>query len=166
MYSKIEEFAKDYAEEAKESHKNFEHLTDGSLETRPAEGYWSIGDHLWHIIQTWTFVFKEINEGPDLELPEDAPGSAAELAALYKRTTSRVIDWFTKSWTDEQLAEGREMWGMKWTNAKILAEMLKHEIHHHGQMIPLMRMAGLPVHGIYGPSKEEMEAIIAGQQDK
>jgi uncharacterized damage-inducible protein DinB len=33
--------------------------------------------------------------------------------------------------------------------------LIQHQAHHRGQMTVLMRQAGLPVPGIYGPSKEE-----------
>jgi uncharacterized damage-inducible protein DinB len=33
--------------------------------------------------------------------------------------------------------------------------LVRHEIHHRGQMTVLMRQARLKLPGIYGPSKEE-----------
>jgi uncharacterized damage-inducible protein DinB len=33
--------------------------------------------------------------------------------------------------------------------------MIKHIVHHRGQMTVLMRQAGVQVPGIYGPAREE-----------
>jgi uncharacterized damage-inducible protein DinB len=37
--------------------------------------------------------------------------------------------------------------------------IIKHIIHHRGQMTVLMRQAGLKVPGVYGPAREEWEKI-------
>ena len=62
---------------------------------------------------------------------------------------------------DEDLAVEIELWGLKMTRGKLLWEVVKHEAHHRGQIFTLMRLAGLRVHGIYGPSKEEVDAMAA-----
>jgi uncharacterized damage-inducible protein DinB len=33
--------------------------------------------------------------------------------------------------------------------------LILHQVHHRGEMIVLMRMAGLAVPGIFGPTREE-----------
>ena len=48
-----------------------------------------------------------------------------------------------------------EMYGEKWNRGTTLQILIKHQAHHRGQLTVLMRMAGLKVHGVYGPSKEE-----------
>ncbi|GAA3410978.1 hypothetical protein GCM10020370_57350 [Paenibacillus hodogayensis] len=62
-------------------------------------------------------------------------------------------------WTNEKLQESVNMFGQQWKNGFTLAIFLKHEIHHRGQLTILMRQAGLPVIGIYGPSKEEWTSM-------
>ena len=47
------------------------------------------------------------------------------------------------------------MYGETWKRGKSLPVFLTHEMHHRGQMTVIMRLAGLKVPGIYGPSKEE-----------
>jgi uncharacterized damage-inducible protein DinB len=41
----------------------------------------------------------------------------------------------------------------------VLSIVLSHQTHHRGQMTVLMRQAGVPVPGMYGPSREEWEAM-------
>jgi len=48
-----------------------------------------------------------------------------------------------------------EFIGQTIPNGSLLLFLLQHQSHHRGQMTVLMRQAGLPVPGIYGPAKEE-----------
>lgn len=49
-----------------------------------------------------------------------------------------------------QTAFGREE-----TNAQIFMGLIKHIIHHRGQVTILMRQAGIKPSGVYGPPKED-----------
>ncbi len=51
------------------------------------------------------------------------------------------------------------MYGQEWKNSFSLWALVTHQIHHRGQMTVLMRQAGLKVPGLYGPAKEEWEAM-------
>ena len=53
------------------------------------------------------------------------------------------------------------MYGEKWPRGMSLSALMAHETHHRGQMTVLMRQAGLPVPGVYGPAKEEWAAMGA-----
>jgi uncharacterized damage-inducible protein DinB len=39
------------------------------------------------------------------------------------------------------------------------SELLHHLVHHRGQLVQLCRMAGGKPPGLYGPNREEMQAI-------
>jgi uncharacterized damage-inducible protein DinB len=47
------------------------------------------------------------------------------------------------------------MYGSTWHRASVLLSIVRHQIHHRGQITVLMRQAGLPVPGLYGPAREE-----------
>jgi len=51
------------------------------------------------------------------------------------------------------------MYGQEWMNAFSLWVEVGHQIHHRGQMTGLMRQAGLKIPGLYGPAREEWEAM-------
>ena len=51
------------------------------------------------------------------------------------------------------------MFGQTWQNGLTLSLFIRHEVHHRGQLTVLMQLAGLPVAGMYGPSKQEWEAM-------
>jgi uncharacterized damage-inducible protein DinB len=46
----------------------------------------------------------------------------------------------------------------------VVTSLIRHQIHHRGQMTTLMRMAGVVVPGVYGPSREETAAMRARQK--
>ena len=154
MYTTTASFLADHAEDCAEMQKNFDALTDSALQTKAAPNHWTLGQLAAHNINAWEGVLKQA--GHDISfsrLPDSA--SAAELAQGFRNATEAVQQHVREQWTDATLAEPVNMWGMDWTKAKVLYEMLKHTVHHHGQMTMLMRQAGLKVHGVYGPSLEE-----------
>jgi uncharacterized damage-inducible protein DinB len=51
------------------------------------------------------------------------------------------------------------MYGETWKRGQTLLYLMLHNAHHRGQITVLMRQAGLPVVGIYGPAREEWEAM-------
>jgi uncharacterized damage-inducible protein DinB len=160
MFRQVQDFVTDYTEESREARKNWDALTDASLAQTPGEGYWSIADHLWHISSLWDELFAgELKLWPESTKPENPPAAAAALAEYYSAEARRVCDWVAANWNDGDLLTEIELWGMKLSYGRLLYEMLKHEAHHRGQVVILMRLAQLPVHGIYGPSKEEAAAM-------
>jgi uncharacterized damage-inducible protein DinB len=44
-----------------------------------------------------------------------------------------------------------------------LDKLIRHQIHHRGQITILMRQAGLAAPGVYGPNEEETAAMKAAQ---
>lgn len=157
MYHTLDEFIADFNEDTAEIEKNIAALTDASLSVRPAAGFASLGEVAIHLINAWEYVLAQAGKPWAFEqLPESA--SAAQIAAGMARLRAQLPAGIRSGWTDAELAEPVEMWGMAWTRAKVLWEMHKHTLHHHGQLTTLMRLAGLPVHGLFGPSQEEAEA--------
>ncbi|MCL6645042.1 MAG: hypothetical protein K6U88_08710 [Dehalococcoidia bacterium] len=87
------------------------------------------------------------------------PASAREIAEAYGRASAAFTEALRQQWTDATLSETRNMYGQVWTGAEVLSSLVRHQIHHRGQMTVLMRQAGLGVPGVYGPSKDEWAAM-------
>ena len=89
--------------------------------------------------------------------PHDAPvpKTAAEIADAYRSSNEAMVAAIKEQWTDESLAEMKEMYGEQWAIGTVLGILTAHQTHHRGQMTVLMRQAGLRVPGVYGPSREE-----------
>jgi uncharacterized damage-inducible protein DinB len=160
MYRKIEDFGKDWAYEVESTLKVLNALTDESLSQKVTEEGRSLGFLAWHIVLTLGEMPEKV--GLHIDCPPyetEMPGSAQEIAAAFERAGNSVGAEVVKNWTDETLLQEDEMYGDKWKRGLTLLYLMLHQAHHRGQMTVLMRQAGLPVPGIYGPSREEWEAF-------
>jgi uncharacterized damage-inducible protein DinB len=155
MYSTVEQCINEYAEDSAEAQKLFDALTDASLGTPVADGHRTLGQVAWHIVQSVPEMLTCAGvKLDDAVVHQGVPGSAAEIAAAYKRVTAEAVAAVRDQWDEAELARPRDMYGMQWSGAKTLMCLLGHEAHHRGQMSVLMRQAGLVPHGVYGPHKE------------
>jgi len=85
----------------------------------------------------------------------EQPTSVSEIASTYDISAKSVAEVVRTTWSDASLDEKVDMYGEIWKRGNALASLVKHQIHHRAQMTVLMRQAGLPVPGVYGPSREE-----------
>lgn len=156
MFRSISDFSRYYRERAGEHVQLFEALTDASLTQTAAPGHRSLGYVAWHIVQSVNGM--AVDAGLEVSqhvLAEAVPDHAARIASAYRAAVEEVVTAIERQWTDEMLLEEIEMYGERWTRGYALMALVGHEGHHIGQLTVLMRLAGLAVHGIYGPSKEE-----------
>lgn len=89
------------------------------------------------------------------ENEESVPASAQEIAAAFKNISSHAARIIEQQWTDESLEQMQTAFGRQESNAEILMGLIKHIVHHRGQMTVLMRQAGIKPPGVYGPPKED-----------
>ena len=162
MYHMIVDFVADWAQESAVTAKLMDALTDSSLAQRVTKGDRSLGWTAWHIVTT----LAEMPARTGLELKSLAghtpqPASAAGIAAAYRAAAAELGELVRSSWTDQTLKVEDDMYGMPWARGVTLQVLLRHEIHHRGQMTVLMRQAGLRVPGVYGPAREEWLAMGA-----
>lgn len=160
MYRKIEDFQKDWAYEAEATTKLFNNLTDESLNQKVVEGGRTLGFLAWHVVLTLGEMLGKV--GLQIDCPaEDSvvPTSAKEITETFERAAKSVGDEVAKNWSDETLETEDEMYGMIWKRGTTLSSLINHQAHHRGQMTVLMRQAGVPVTGVYGPSKEEWQEM-------
>jgi uncharacterized damage-inducible protein DinB len=156
MYHTITEFANDWGRDSASTLRLLRLLTDDSLGQKVTPEGRSLGRIAWHI----TSSIIEMGNiagllGDEPPLSDEPPASAAEIADTYERISNALLTAVKTQWTDSTLAEERFMYGEMWKNGFTIQALMGHEIHHRGQMTVLMRQAGLPVVGVYGPSKEE-----------
>ncbi len=160
MLRKIEDFQKDWAYEVESTGKVLNALTDESLSQKVTPEGRSLGFLAWHLTQTLGEMLGLV--GLTIDAPgfdQDVPASAAEIAAAYEKAARSVTEEVNKNWTDETLLQEDEMYGETWARGITLFYLIAHQAHHRGQMTVLMRQAGLPVPGVYGPAKEEWAAM-------
>lgn len=159
MFTRIEDFLKDWAQESALTLKIMQALTDASLSQAPSKDDRSLGRVAWHIVTS----IPEMLERTGLPVKSVAAGApmprtAAEMAAAYSKVAEEAARAVHDNWTDDTLAIEDNMFGMMWPRGVTLEILIRHEIHHRAQITVLMRLAGLKVPGIYGPAREEWAA--------
>ncbi len=162
MFRKISDFEKAWAYEAEMTGKILQTLTDSTMAQKVTVDGRTLGFLGWHLTLTLGEMLGLV--GLNVDAPaEDAecPAHAADIAAVYEKAAASVSNEVTSNWTDETLLQKDEMYGEIWSRGMTLFYLIAHQAHHRGQMTVLMRQAGLPVPGVYGPSKEEWAAMGA-----
>lgn len=162
MLRKVDDFVKDWEYEAESTGKILNALTDESLSQKVTPEGRDLGFLGWHLTQTLGEMLERV--GLKIDAPgfdKDCPKKASEIADAYIKAAMSVTDEVKNNWTDETLLQTDDMYGETWARGLTLFYLIAHQAHHRGQMTVLMRQAGLPVPGVYGPSKEEWAAMGA-----
>lgn len=85
----------------------------------------------------------------------------ADGAAKYKEGLTAALAR-VRAMSDEKLAEDVDFFGMmKMPAAALLSVMIKHSVHHRGQLSAYLRAMGGKVPAIYGPSGDTEQAASA-----
>jgi uncharacterized damage-inducible protein DinB len=163
MFTTVNDFLQEWKQEAAITQKVLDALTDESLNQEVAPGLYSIGSVAWHVTGAVFYFPSQVGirfEAPDLQ--KEAP-SAAEISETYKLVSSRLAEAVSAQVTDEKMNEMVNLFGMDMPVQAVLRLLIQHQAHHRGQLTVLMRQADLKVPGVYGPSKEEGEAMNASK---
>jgi uncharacterized damage-inducible protein DinB len=157
--------------EAQKTLRLLEGLPPDQYEFRPDPKGRSIGEMAWHLseidaclsfgIELRRFRFED--DPPDLKRPREIKLLAPGYRRVHEQAVARL-----ENLTDEQLDETVIYFdGRRLTIRQVLwSELLHHLIHHRAQLVLLCRMAGGTPPGLYGPNREEMQAIQAGATAK
>ena len=155
MIRSIEDFVTVWKQESDNTIKLFRGLTDESIRNSGSDVHRDLGRLAWHITTTMGEMLERT--GMHVGAPADdapVPGSAAEIVRTYETSSASMLKGL-ESWTDATLDQTDNMYGESWPRRLTLQVLLLHQTHHRGQMTVLMRQAGLPVVGMYGPAKED-----------
>lgn len=156
MYTKVSWFVKDYQKESESTKKVFANITDASLFQKVTTDGRDLAYVAWHIVLT---VGEMMNKGGlSVDSPsEDSepPKNAKDILENYEKVSKSLLSEVESKWSDEMMNDDLEMYGEKWKRFGLCEALIKHEIHHRGQLTVLMRQVGLKVPGVYGPSREE-----------
>ena len=156
MFHTIAEFEQNWSHEMASTQKQMDQLTDVSLSQAVADGHRTLGRVAWHIVATIPEMMSQTGlKLSSVDHTAPVPATADEIKKAYATASKELSDAVKSTWDDGTLQIADEMYGEKWKRGVTLLILIKHEIHHRGQMTVLMRQAGLLVPGFYGPAKEE-----------
>ncbi|WP_066063186.1 DinB family protein [Neobacillus soli] len=162
MFTSVNDFLNEWKQEAAVTQKVLDVLTDESLNQEVSPGLYSIGSLAWHITGAAYYFPSQVGlkfEIPDLQ--KEAPKSAVEISETYKIVSQRLAQSFSEQVSDEKMNKMVNLFGMDMPVQAVFRLLIQHQAHHRGQLTVLMRQAELKVPGVYGPSKEEWEAMNA-----
>jgi uncharacterized damage-inducible protein DinB len=160
MYTSISEFIEEWNQEAESTQKVLDALTDQSLQQEVSQNDRTLGRVAWHIVTSTPGMLNEFGlSAPLVEQSDHVPTSAKKIADTFRAVSNNAAEAVRQQWTDESLKEKKEVFFREMQKAVMLSLLMKHIIHHRGQMTILMRQAGLTVPGIYGPAREEWSKI-------
>ncbi|MEW5794986.1 MAG: DinB family protein [Candidatus Zixiibacteriota bacterium] len=156
MYHTIDEFVQGWTYESSATQKQMDQLTDKSLGQCVVDGHRSLGRIAWHIATTIPEMMSHTGlKLTSVDFKAPVPRSASEIAKAYAALSLELLEQVKRNWNDASLQVEDNMYGEMWKRGNSLLILIKHEVHHRGQMTVLMRQAGLKVLGFYGPAKEE-----------
>lgn len=160
MYYKLSDFISDWTYESESTIKVFSNLTDESLSQKVHEKVRTAGRLAWHITASIPEMMNRTGFNIE-EVKEDSPVSSnvSELVKVYKNISETLVNQIQTNWTNETLLKEDNMYGETWARGKTLSILLIHQVHHRAQLTIVMRLLGLKVPGVYGPSSEEWAAM-------
>lgn len=159
MIRTVEDFQAIWRNESWTTSKVLETLTDASLAQRVSPRDRTLGELAWHIATSVAMMSRTglAVAGPAEDAPP--PATAKAIAEAYALAARSVLEQVAGTWNDETLTVEDELYGQRWPRGTTLLALVLHEAHHRGAMTVLMRQAGLVVPNIYGPNREQSEAM-------
>lgn len=156
MYVTNADFIREWNKEAILTQNVLDGLTDDSLKQLVYPEGRTLGRIAWHLITSIPEYLAHFGLKIDrVENAENVPTSAKEIAETFKNVSSYASQVIEQQWTDESLKEVQTAFGREESNATIIMGLIKHIVHHRGQVTVLMRQAGIKPFGVYGPPKED-----------
>ena len=156
MYTSIKQFIKDFTQEKQTTLNVFKAISNDKLMLKPNDDIRSLQRLVWHILITHGEMLGKA--GLTINCPNEHAepvNDINEICRLYEISAKSVIEVVNEKWTDEDLKSEQNMYGENWSKGTILSVLIKHEVHHRGQLSVVMRLNGLKVPSIYGPVKED-----------
>ncbi|OHX50699.1 DinB family protein [Cytobacillus oceanisediminis] len=156
MYITISDFLNEWNREAMLTQKVLDGLTDDSLQQQVYPEGRTLGRIAWHFTTNIPDYLSHFGlKMEKAENEENVPASAKEIADTFKKLSEEAAQAIQQQWTEDTLSQTQNSFGREKTNAQILMGLIKHIVHHRGQLTILIRQAGLKPFGVYGPPKED-----------
>jgi len=162
----LDNFRAAWNSEAQSTIRLLDTLPTNQYDFRPDPKGRSIGELAWHLSEIDACLsfgiaerrFRFEDEPPNLKRPREvkllAPGYRRvheEAVARIERLEPRDLDEIVTFFDGRRLAIRDVLW----------KELLHHLIHHRAQLVLMCRMAGGTPPGLYGPNREDMQALQA-----
>jgi len=152
--------------EAQNTVKVLRALPQDKYDFRPDPNGRSLGEMAWHMSEIDAFIAEAASKGAfdfSAKLPGlERPKAIAELAPGYERVHAASLAKVQNMTPAELERRIPSPMGGDFNLDQVLhGWLLHHAIHHRGQLVMMLRLAGGIPPGLYGPTREEMAAMKA-----
>lgn len=162
-----EPLAAELEQEAKTTRRLLERVPEASFEWKPHEKSMSLGQLAGHVAELPTLIVPALTEDEfDFAVAGWKPFRPQSTAELIEQHDANI-----KAAAEALRGQADERMGDKWrlkSGDHVLFEMpramvvrfvgLNHVVHHRGQLSVYLRLLGVSLPSIYGPSADEMGA--------
>jgi uncharacterized damage-inducible protein DinB len=166
---KSESWLTEFDEEMASTRKFLELVPDDKLGWKPHEKSMSMGQLAWHVSDFAAWCCDTLRQDSMTLTNDDYQKMIAEREGKGKK---EMLAGFDKHVSDArtQLAAAddaalAQQWKMTWGDETIIDSpreqvlrkwVMNHLIHHRAQLGVFLRLNGIPIPGVYGPSADEM----------
>jgi uncharacterized damage-inducible protein DinB len=157
----------EFDEEMAAARRMLERVPDGKTTWQPHEKSMTLGRLATHVAQLPGWAVNSVTKD-ELDI---APPGAPPPQRLILDQTAKILELFDKNVQEARQAlattsdaEFAKPWAFKlggrtmWTRPKLQVYrrmMMSHLVHHRAQLGVYLRLNGVPVPGMYGPSADE-----------
>ncbi len=159
-----ESLAAELRQEARTTRRILERVPEGSFDWKPHEKSMSLGRLAGHVAELPSLIVPALTQD-ELNFAAGGfqpfiPSSTAELLEKFDHNVNAAAELLGGQ-SDERMNEqwrlgsGEQTFfaGPRAAAVRVLA--LNHVVHHRGQLSVYLRLLGVPVPSIYGPSADE-----------
>jgi uncharacterized damage-inducible protein DinB len=160
----IEGMLQELEQEAAATRRVLERVPDDKLAWRPHEKSRTLGQLAFHIAVVPGSVAEFVAAPSPVQAPQfgpdPSPASSAELMPMLDESIAKAknalggMDDATLMATWRMMVGDREIMAMP-RAVMLRSVMLNHWYHHRGQLTVYLRLLGVPLPSVYGPSADE-----------
>lgn len=164
----------EFAHEAENTRKLLQAIPDSALSYRPQPHLWSIGQLASHIAEVYNWFDGTFNQDAfsmdTYKYDKGDISKASNIVAKFEENFAKAKAVLDNS--DE--GTYMNMWRMQMGGHDIMPPMpritvirgflFNHLYHHRGELVAHLRSTGNTVPGLYGPTYEESQAMMAARQ--
>ena len=161
--------------EAENTRKLFNAVTDDVLAYKPNDFNWSIAQLCAHTAEVYNWWPNTLKDNVfEMSTYKYDKGDISNMKSIKKKLEENITK-AVKALENYPEERFMEMWSMKNNGEDLMPPapriqvirgfLMNHLYHHRGELIAYLRTNGKAVPGLYGPSYEEQQQMMAAQQN-
>lgn len=160
--------------EAENTRKLLQAIPDSALDYRPQPHLWSVGQLASHIAEVYNWFDGTINQDVfDMGSYKYDKGDITKAANIVAKFETNLANAKAVLESSDEASYATN-WSMQMGGQDIMPPMPRinvirgflynHLYHHRGELVAHLRASGNKVPGLYGPTYEESQAMMAQRQ--